>query len=244
MNDPFEVNQSSPDYPSSKTPPLRIHHLLAAMTVTAVFLSITRVLEQHDVYGFASFIRSNLGVLYAVCTSLALTGIGLGFYWRTKGVRFFNQPGHWLLVKQSLGVWILLIAAYSVATTSLEIGPHPGNVIGVFSFGTALAGICICFFAAWRIADSVWWRTLFAIEGLIGIGIFVWPLILQFSPMMFGVAQLGMRALLLTLLVVVSITDRKAVRERDWPHWLGVFIYLTIYVAAIAADIGLLGLPK
>jgi hypothetical protein len=227
-----------------RTPPLRIHHILIATTATAVFLSITRTLERHDVFGFTSFIRSNLGVLYAVCTSLALTGIGLGFYWRTKGVRFFNQPGHWLLVKQSLGGWILLVAAYSVATTSLGIGLHPGNVVGVFSFGTALAGTGICFFAAWRIADSAWWRALFAIEGLIGIGIFIWPHLLWFSPIVFGITQLGMRVLLLALLFAVAITDRKSRRERDWLHWLGVFIYITIYVAAIAADIGLLGLPK
>jgi hypothetical protein len=31
---------------------------------------------------------------------------------------------------------------------------------------------------------------------------------------------------------------------RDWLPWLGVSIYITIYVVAIAADIGLLGLPK
>jgi hypothetical protein len=244
MNDPVEAHEPTGQSAPTKIPPLRIHHILIATTVTAVFLSITRTLERQDVLGFASFIRSNLGVLYAVCTSLALTGIGIGCYWRANGITFFHQPGHWLLVKKSLGIWILLLAAYSVATTSLGTGVHPGSVIGVFSLGTALAGVGISIFAALRIADSVWWKTLFTVEAVVAVGTFLWPLLLQFSPAVYGVTQLGMRAILLTLLVTVIVTDRNAHRERDWPHWLGVFIYITIYVAAIAADIGLVGLPK
>jgi hypothetical protein len=237
------MNDGSPSLNASP-PPLRIHHILAATTVTAVFLSLAKVVERHDHFGGASFVQTNLGIAYAIATSLALTGVGFGIYWRRLGVRFFHQPGHWLLIKKALGIWMVIAASYLLVAEPLGIIWRPNTVISLTNFAVIPASMGISLWAALQIADTASWRIYFIVDGFMVIVYFALTFLFSQWPLAFGVFSLAERGILLTLLLSAALADKRSQRTRDWAHWLGVFIYITIYVAAIAADIGLLGLPK
>src|SRR5262245_66378584 len=128
------------------------------MTVAAVFLSFAKVVERHDHFGLASSIQTNVGIVYAVTTSLALTGLGFGIYWRRLGARFFHQPGHWLLIKKALGLWIVAAASYLYVAERLGILVRPNTAISLTNFAVIPASMFISFWAALRIADTLCWR--------------------------------------------------------------------------------------
>ena len=177
----------------SELPPLRIHHILVATAVTAVFMSIAQTLRRDDIGGVYSFIASGLGVIYAVCGSVALTAVGFGLIWRQKGIAFFHQPGHWLLVTLALGGWV-----GGLITFFLNRPPASGNTVGglflVCFYGLRLAMIGVDFWAAWRVGDTPWWRFLFVLQGSMIITRFALPL-LSPSSILFAYVSSGIQLL-------------------------------------------------
>lgn len=70
-------------------PSLRIHHILVATTVTALFLSVSYELRRNNVYGLSSYLASSRGIVMTIATGLAVTIVGFGFVWRHHGLSFF-----------------------------------------------------------------------------------------------------------------------------------------------------------
>ena len=83
-------------------PPLRIHHLLAATVVTSILLTITKLPLGASDQGATSVMQSGTSILSIVATGMAVTCVGFGFVWRRSGRRFFDKPGHWLLLLEAL----------------------------------------------------------------------------------------------------------------------------------------------
>jgi len=92
-------------------PPLRIHHIMVATAVVAVLLSISQFLRQSNTLGLSTFVASGQGILMTISAGLAATLTGFGFVWRRHGHSYFDQPGHWLLLGQSLMISIFVVAA-------------------------------------------------------------------------------------------------------------------------------------
>jgi hypothetical protein len=227
-NAPYEQQSA----PAPQLPPLRIHHILVATAVTAVFLSFAQALQRNEIGGLSEFIASGTGVLYAVTTSLALTAVGFGLYWRRRGIPFFHQPGPWLMVTQALGAWIVFVFAIILIYPATERNAMGGLFFALLFLGLNLAVISVDFWAAWRVGDTPWWRLLFITKGAMVIATFALPFIVR--PTQISHANLGMYLLIVILLVAAASTDRLHRRARDWLHWVGVVMSAAVYLAVTA----------
>src|SRR5262245_53330698 len=95
-------------------PPLRIHHLLIWMTLTAAIISGCLFFDRHARNGPPIENRVIIAglVLCAITIAGDLTVAGCGMYWRRKGIAFPQSPGDWLLT----------IIAGSIALFCLALG--------------------------------------------------------------------------------------------------------------------------
>lgn len=215
-------------------PPLRISHILLATTVAAVLLSLARFVGRSDIPGFARFLSSGLGIYYVLATAIAATLVMLGIRWRSEGRSFFDQPGHGLLLLQSVSVGVFISASIGVILNDVILksmfgaswlDSAPLMVSMILSYPLVL-GICVWF--ALQVADSWYWKLYFLIYGLQYPVLFVVSLmarrefflllLVQFLPLVF-----------LALLIAASTSDGLKGRNRDWPHWIGVALKTAIY---------------
>ena len=77
----------------------------------SVMLAISgpRNMKGFEVPPIVDFALSGVGVIYTIASSVALTIVAYGLYWRRKGYRFFDQPGHWILVEVAVRQLLYLI---------------------------------------------------------------------------------------------------------------------------------------
>jgi len=215
-------------------PPLRIHHILVATVVTAVLLSVNEGLRQNDVGGFSQFFRSGMGVVYTISTGLAVTVVLFGVAWRRQGRAFFDQPGHWLLLDQSLKIGVFLFAAV-VVMLRMTAGAELFSMIGLWFSVIHLLSIALNFWAAFRVADSRLWRATFLLGGCMSLAMFVIPWLGGVTVMMIFIVAGNVAVTL--LLISAAMADRRAGRERDWAHWLGVALELCVIGAWLAQSV-------
>ena len=86
---------------SRELPPIRIHHFLAWTAVMAVMLAAQRAWQFGGAAGMPSALQTKIiamGTVGSVLSSLAVTIVLFGVYWRRIGLPFFTEPGQWLLV--------------------------------------------------------------------------------------------------------------------------------------------------
>jgi hypothetical protein len=221
---------SRPETSDRPLPPLRIHHILAATVTAAVLLSLHEVLRGDDVLGFAAFFRSGHGIAYTVVTALSCTLTIFGVWWRHQGLPYFRQPGHWLLLGNSLAIGMFLFAALATALR-WDAVQLPYSVWMAWYVAMSLLSAAVNFWAARRAADTRWWKSFFVISG--GMALFmVIVYVGALYPMSFYVYWLGGIATTILLLAAV-ISDRRARRSRDWPHWSGAGLDLMMSAVAI-----------
>src|SRR5262245_40891832 len=79
-------------------PPLRIHHFLVATAVAALLLTLAKLLVSDETMALTGYFTSGPGIVSILLGGIELTLIGFGIAWRRQGRRFFDQPGHWLLL--------------------------------------------------------------------------------------------------------------------------------------------------
>jgi hypothetical protein len=210
-------------------PPLRIHHLLVMTAIAAGLLSVNELLRRDDVMGTAQFITSGIGVVYTNATAIALTLVVFGAWWRFDGRAFFDLPGHWLLVKQSLfvGIFIAIAATGSLRVLGLDdLENVPMYAFIVFA-NVGVIGVSI--WVAWKVADSMAWRLWFILYGLEMPANWLFAILGQLSQTHIRL----MPVILLILLVLAAIGDKAASRVRDWPHWLAVGMQAVLLASAI-----------
>lgn len=231
--------------PLGPLPRLRVHHILLWTAVTAGWLTIGRL--YFDTFRESAGVRlsmvhsSLLGA--AIVYGAATTVVGLGIYWRAKGLSFFTQPGHWLACWITLSIlWTIAanLLAYMQRQAVVETGGwlpwllfHPW--IGLVVVGTGLVSLAI-----WA-ADTRAWRMLFVgwaifnclprLIGAVGWGRWLasvqipwWLVTNRFVP--------------LALLAIAGMNDYRNRRtvHRHWSHWAGVLIG----VALMSFELGML----
>jgi hypothetical protein len=209
-------------------PPLRIHHLMLATTVAAVLLSVNELLRRSDVLGISQFITSGYGALYTIVTALAATMVMLGIYWRVIGRGFFDQPGHWLIVKQALGVGFYVAVAAAAAMRLFDPNATGTLPISTYMFFTTIATLVISVWATFKVADSTAWRLWFVFYG---IQMLLWAFIGLLGPEAMWIMRVTSSGFL-ALLIIAAVGDRLRGRVRDWPHWLGVAMQFVMLVSA------------
>lgn len=219
-------------------PPLRIHHLMIITAVTAVLLTIARLLLPLEelVNEAAAVALYPLGM--ALAYSVGLACFGLAYYWWRKGLPAFRQPGQWLLivfpayVALMLGAWALIQLLMRNPGAAAPFGSFQWFVVaGVLV--SVLAGLFYGY-GAWQIADTAPWRVFFTLKTLAYIVRIVMVMdgvvlgssltaVLSRSVTTIMVVSLLFMATVLAALVVAMIGDFSH-RRRHWSHWFGAVL--------------------
>jgi hypothetical protein len=216
---------SEPIAPEADLPPLRIHHFLVWMAVTAMLITGTMWFDRTARNGPPIESRVVVGslILLAVAVSGALTGVGWGLYWRGRGYAFPKEPGDWLLT------WI---AATIVCVLAMLIGVFvvffiEEDWLDAFYFfgGLMLLIVSIRFgiLGLMKYGDTAAWRVVFAV--------------LAALPLIFLVAGAVAAACgVLASLLWAVWNDRRLRLRRHWMHWLGVIVVCSL--ACVMMGIG------
>jgi hypothetical protein len=211
---------------SEPLPPLRLHHLFSLTAVVAVMLGINgpQQAAQMNVQspfpsGWQSVIVAS-GVVYTVMLATAITIVAYGIAWRRHGIRFFHQPGHWLLVIIAVMSVLMSLAGliYRVADSVWGITRSMStdinwNLIWIFN-GTMLVGviasIALHIYIAIKKCEESRWRWVFAVKAVAVI-----------------IRVLGDLIVVLLLLRAARV-DRRTQTPRDFLHWYGVWLQIAI----------------
>jgi hypothetical protein len=201
-------------------PPLRIHHIMTAMTAVAIMLSICNSLRQSGQNAFSMAFASGIGFTMAITSGLAATTVGFGFVWRRVGYRFFDQPGHWLLLTQSLWAGIFAMAGILAAVQLPETHMVSSVLMGLALAVVNLVMIGVNLGAAKRFSNSVPWLSIFLLDGLTLVFVFVLESLRlgRLTATFLSVLPIA----ILVLLLIAVWSDRRQQMPRGWTHWLGV----------------------
>jgi hypothetical protein len=231
--------------PLAPLPRLRIHHILVWTAVTALWLTLARLVFDRfrDSAGVQlSMMQFNLlaaAVVYGAATAVS----GLGIYWRLRGLAFFTQPGHWVACWLTLGIFWTVSAnllAYWQMQAVVESSAQDWLLWLVFNSWIHFfaVGACLLSLAIWA-ADTRAWRILFvgwAIcrcvprllvavgwgRTLASIGVPWWTVTQQFVPLA-----------LLFFAGLSDFRDRHAV-HRHWSHWAGILVGASVMSFEVA----------
>ena len=231
--------QSSESPPFRTAPPqLRIHHLLLCTVVAAIELTVwhnhnsvpSSVVKQFPPLAIA------LNTVELVLGSIGLTLGLLSVYWHVKGYAGLVQPGQWLLFGYAVEVipsyLIVLLVHFGFdwgGTLRGEAGITLWLVANVLSLAIFyVVPLVFLAFCAWRVADTLPWRFLFAFLAFT-------KLITTSSAYHFLLHYLNvpiMAAANAPVLAYSSVTlglagwsamiDWGSQRPRFWPHWAGL----------------------
>jgi hypothetical protein len=107
MRDRTEPPAASESLSPADLPPLRIHHLLAWMAVTAVLISGSIAFDRWARNGppIADPVVVTALVVGAVALAAAITLFGFAIAWRRRGIAFPRQPGDMLLTIVTKGAF-------------------------------------------------------------------------------------------------------------------------------------------
>jgi len=243
---------SPPDLSSVQTslPPLRIHHFLVWMAVTAAMFAVLAQTELFD--SSQTFWAVTIVIVGHVLCSAGLTCLAFGAVWWWRGLRFPSEPGHAFVIFTGLATLLneLLIFLFSEFLNGGDEAAHAyyGMSGGVsqlvmrlmrwtgFVTAVLLAGLSIMF-ALW-LARCWRWRLVFALlAAMMVVGATVqksFSLLMQMTSRG-NVAGLVLwtnlsidaipTAVLLLCLALAVQGDRRMAVSRHWSHWVGVAIY-------------------
>ncbi|MCA9238313.1 MAG: hypothetical protein KDA44_22730 [Planctomycetales bacterium] len=143
------------------------------------------------------------------------------------------QPGVGLGLLFASQAFISILAVVCFEVSSGTTGENP--VVRWGPFVSVLIALVICFVNL-RAKFSKWWRVLYAVLALVSLSIVAFAffptrelkglLAYADNPIKMYFMELGYSAVLLTLLGVAVVGDRKAGARRPWFHWTGIAIWV------------------
>ena len=151
---------------------LRLHHLFTLTAVMALLLALSgpRSVRGFETPPLVEFIMNGVGVLYTIASSVAITIVIYGLAWKRKGYRFFDQPGHWLMVEITLQQLLYLIPALILPGWAIYEGQIagtpglPGALLQLAIFPTLAIAMVIVnvYIGRNKCIETYWARVFFA----------------------------------------------------------------------------------
>lgn len=247
-----------------QAPPLRIIHLLAWLTLSAVFFSLTNPGPGHQAIGqdqgrqFVETIGHDPAAALRLCLYITwmatLSGdlLGMVLLWRSGIFEQSEdvQPGHCLVVLGGIVAmtclgWLLVIsvpAGFRSWSSSLEPTLWAlGTIASVaMLFGTILAWIVTLsiLFWAWKSVRRWCWRVFWLILFFGWIVVVLAIPLVSSLPSLFilvALAIVGWPASVAGTLLVAVLLDYRQWAERDWLHWFGVGSTGVLFVLALTS---------
>jgi hypothetical protein len=220
-SDELTAGGSTKSYKSHNNSQLRLHHLFALTAVMAILLAIQGPQRSPTESQSA---RQNVpvaiwlvwGIVYQVFEAAAITVLAYGIADYRRGLPFFHQPGHWILVEVSvavlLGIPVSLIFR-SVDITQMRIGTWNMVLMLLFSLysllSLGLGRLIINMYFARKCLEQRWKRVFYG---------------KAFAALFFGFADF----LVVATTLAAARTDRCPHSQRDQSHWWGVVVQLAL----------------
>lgn len=245
---------------ASPLPPLRIHHFLVWMAVTAVILALARALVGSDCFVF--LFDDSLFYLEFLVASLATTVCGFVLYWRFRTVNFAWEPGHGFLLQQAAALVLRMVGSTLFA---LYLGEVVLTGVGASAMSVApsfvqwffrwqyqfyvLLDVMIFLFSACFITSRGTWRALYLFLTAFGSLQLAWSALLHFllpsltnSGLEFAVLVdyvifYILRLLAVFCVIALSWREKRLGINRHWSHWCGVGCFLASAMLAIGSQL-------
>jgi hypothetical protein len=209
-------------------PPLRIHHLIIWMAVTAAVISGCMWFERifrngppiHDQPVIAGLIAT------AICVSAALTCSGFAMSWRRQGHVFPQSPGDFLLSLVTNCVLFFcagIAGVFVVFFVASDDDPLPIYYF-VVTFVAYFAWTRMTARGFARFADTGPWRVAFWL-------LIVLPGVILVVTILANVQPIFPVAILVACLLWAMFDDVRARKQRSWTHWLGCFTTVALGLA-------------
>jgi hypothetical protein len=202
------------------------------MAVTAVLISACQWFDRTARNGppiTDRLVISSL-VVGAIAIAAAFTFFGFGFYWRRKNYNFPQQPGDLLLVvaaKSAIYVVGVIAGLFVIFFVFGDDDWQPAY----YSFAILLAIV------GWvrmnargfaRYADTTAWRFVYAM-------MIVAPAIVLLTTLA-GIWSMAPLWVVIACLIGAAGSDLRNHIQRQWTHWLGVFVAVLLIAALIGLD--------
>jgi hypothetical protein len=203
-------------------PQLRLHHFFVLTAVAAVLLAING--PQQNYWAGADFAPPRLftalmtawSVLNVMLVSIAITAIAYGIMWQRRGLLFFDQPGHWLLVEIGIVGLFGLVPAIAYRWLFSEFDFQSGNLPGT------------AFWIVWAYSMFVMLIVPLALNIYFGVKQCCqtrWSMVFYFKAVANILCGLGTIVVFVMLLLAIR-GDRSEGITRDPAHWCGVWVQL------------------
>ena len=221
MNDSLAPANPSNSVDRPNLPPLRIHHLMVWMAVTAVLISAVLWFDRTMRNGPPIENMAVIGALtiFAIAVSGALCCAAWGLSWRRRAVDFPVEPGEQLMMLiAAAAAGFVAAAALSLAVFFL-IAHEPFPVVWYGSrivLLVALIGACVR--VARRRCDTTPWSVVF--YALAALPAAAWAID----------ATVASSATLVALVFAVWNDWRQPIARR-WTHWFGVGVLAMIVLS-------------
>jgi hypothetical protein len=219
--------RSTPAGPS--VPPLRIHHLMVWMTVTAALISVCLWFDRtaRNGPGITNPVIIVALILCAIAVSLSFTVVGCGFYWRQQGCRFPREPGDLLVLMAAGGALFFIGMVLGIFAVFFMIGDDDWQPIYYFvvTLMGAIGWIRMSARGYTRFADSTPWRLAYVM--MLGA-----PALMGSMVFMGTLTAMPLAALIASLSGAAGSDWRNGI-HRAWTHWVGVFVAISLLLAII-----------
>jgi hypothetical protein len=214
---------------TANSPPLRIHHLMAWMAITSALITGCMWLDRTARNGppITDTVTIACLVLGAIAISAALTGFFLGFCWMRKGYPFPRSPGDMLLLIAAKSALYVLGTFVGIFVVYFTIGDDDWQ--GMYFFlVVSIAAV------GWvqmnkegysRYADTGAWRVAFAM-------MIIAPAVVLLMTFI-GTFPIVLLAALVACIVGAAGNDVRHDIHREWTHWVGVFVVISLTAALI-----------
>ena len=199
-------------------PQLRLHHFFAFTAVVAVFFALLSPAlsqsTQRVIPKFLAALSVGWGMLYAFVLAAAATAVGYGVMWNRRGLTFFDQPGHWQLVE--IGVMgVLGLISYALIWRLIsEDGVFFSagyRIYQIYLVVIVVMDLSLNIYIAWKKCGEWRWKVLFIIKG--------------FSQLTRSLRLVPAGSILVLIVLVIAVVrDRRLGVARDAGHWFGVAI--------------------
>jgi hypothetical protein len=227
LDDAHGVAPAEPNFFDDRPQRLRLHHLFVLTAVMAVLLAIQGPQRDYFTGNYQPppalrMLWLVVGIAHTILSAAALTVLGYGIVGHRRGLRFFDQPGHWLVVEISLtalfgivpGIGYRLLLGNFGSPKQPTMGDHQMQILMI------LMGYSVLVLVLGRIALNIYlgkskcnerrWKSVFYAKAL--------------ATILFGLGDL-----IVGLLTINALrADRRQQVIRDAGHWCGVAIQIAL----------------